>query len=1312
MKRKLWMAVLTMMALFALVLGVTGCGKKDPQPKQLDPPSVSVNDEGLATWDGGPNAKSYVYQISGGAQVPTEGTSTTLEDGQEIRVKAIAKDGYLDSKFTDYVPYHAKTEDCEHTSYTLKGWSWTGNETKGYTAATATFKCDNCNDEQTATDNNPGSTETTAPKCLEDGVRTYTATVNFKGAPYSDTKTAAIPQYGSHDFTVPVAEKPATCEDDGYTAHKECSRCHTKNEEYEVTYALGHKYGEPTWKWEGSDTAGYTAATATFTCANDTEHKHTKEETVDVTRKEEEDGCTTKIVYTATVTVDLGNGNVTKTGKKTVTLTGAHTLDPLVPRVEPTCSSTGNLAYQKCGKCGAFFDEDGNEMDDVESEDDLILQIEPDNHVFDADAWHDEESASCTQAGTKAHQQCNECHKYFAKDGKTLVAENEAGLTIPTTPHAYTFKGTYADNPPTNDSTGSITVTCSNCPATKTVTLPNLSEGDYEIDGEDELSCDEGGDLLYTITVEGIEISFFMSVEAPGHKLADTIISKDEGHYKRCERCEEEVKVGDHTWTDDWADDNNNRTHSKTTTCSEHAAITDTADHDYDNGVCGTCDNHHDHGDGLEIEPIDDQHVYSCNVCHYWLEEAHSYEENSAFCKVCDEFNTKAESFKITFVAVDKKYSDKQVVTSVQEHGFSIIAFAKGSGTVNPAYYSTGSAVRVYGGGTITVKSIQNFDIIKITFTFDSGENSNAITVDVGSFSDTKWTGRAKTVTFSVASGSGHRRIQSIEIEYKAECKHTSLTKVDATTATCDKPAYNEYWTCDGCDNMYDGDNAATANKIDGPVANGKPLGHECAPDGTATKVDGAKHTGNCMRCGIEITEDHDEDNNGACSKCGYDPNALTPAQRAKNALEALKQAIIAAAGGDTKMILNEDFTVTSTDENVTFLIESNSDAIKYENGKLVVTRSPESDTTVQLTIRAQCGDHITPAGEEAIITLTVQQLPSGTITITAGTITNFAGSYARYQWTIGGVTGYVGAYKKDDSTMQFNSSKGNYVLNTTEMPAAITKITITGTTHPTNWHLATSSSAPATPTGATISEPSNKTAGTSNGAVWTLTGSDKFFVLYYNGSADYPTKIEITYGYPSGSGDTEHTCSKECPTCHKCLDATCPEDACKEKCQGHGSTGGDVWKLVTSSDAAIAVGDEIIIVGGNYAMSSSQGSNNRGAVSITINSNKTITTVSDSVAKIKITETDTGYFALYATNGSQGYLYPASSSSNYLKTQTSINDNAKWEISVNASGVATIKASKSQYSRNILKFNSGSTLFSCYSSGQADVYIYRHTTT
>ena len=146
-------------------------------------------------------------------------------------------------------------------------------------------------------------------------------------------------------------------------------------------------------------------------------------------------------------------------------------------------------------------------------------------------------------------------------------------------------------------------------------------------------------------------------------------------------------------------------------------------------------------------------------------------------------------------------------------------------------------------------------------------------------------------------------------------------------------------------------------------------------------------------------------------------------------------------------------------------------------------------------------------------------------------------------------------------------------------------------------------------------------------------------------------------------------------------------------------------WSLVTDA-STLAEGDVIVIVAAssNVALSTTQNSNNRGAQAITKNTNDNTVTIDDKVQQLTLgAGTTTGTFSL---STGDGYLYAASSSSNNLKTQTTLDANGSWTITI-ASNNATIKAQGTN-TRNLLKYNSNSSIFSCYSSGQGAVQIYR----
>ena len=87
----------------------------------------------------------------------------------------------------------------------------------------------------------------------------------------------------------------------------------------------------------------------------------------------------------------------------------------------------------------------------------------------------------------------------------------------------------------------------------------------------------------------------------------------------------------------------------------------------------------------------------------------------------------------------------------------------KGDNRNGPKYYTTGDAVRFYGGNSLTVSASKKIE--SITFTFASGEGTNEITASAGTWTSPTWTGSASSVTFTVGGTSGHRRIQKLVVK-------------------------------------------------------------------------------------------------------------------------------------------------------------------------------------------------------------------------------------------------------------------------------------------------------------------------------------------------------------------------------------------------------------------------------------------------------------------------------------------------------------------------------------------------------------------
>lgn len=120
---------------------------------------------------------------------------------------------------------------------------------------------------------------------------------------------------------------------------------------------------------------------------------------------------------------------------------------------------------------------------------------------------------------------------------------------------------------------------------------------------------------------------------------------------------------------------------------------------------------------------------------------------------------------QISWVAADQGYENAQDIASIN-FGSGFTATLDGGGNSNtPKYYTSGTALRMYGDNTMT---ITGSSITKITFTLTGNENQTQLEANVGNYAlegtTGTWTGEADAVTFTVPSGK-QARIQKIEIE-------------------------------------------------------------------------------------------------------------------------------------------------------------------------------------------------------------------------------------------------------------------------------------------------------------------------------------------------------------------------------------------------------------------------------------------------------------------------------------------------------------------------------------------------------------------
>ena len=142
----------------------------------------------------------------------------------------------------------------------------------------------------------------------------------------------------------------------------------------------------------------------------------------------------------------------------------------------------------------------------------------------------------------------------------------------------------------------------------------------------------------------------------------------------------------------------------------------------------------------------------------------------------------------------------------------------------------------------------------------------------------------------------------------------------------------------------------------------------------------------------------------------------------------------------------------------------------------------------------------------------------------------------------------------------------------------------------------------------------------------------------------------------------------------------------------------------------SVAAGDRIIVgatvSAGTKTMGKQNSNPNRAAVASTLADG--VLTPGEGTKTFLVVDAGDGKFALQALNGK--YLTSATegTGNNLLEAASYENDNAKWTITIDGEGVASVVAAAGN--RTYMKYNNGSTLFSCYQyeTSQSPISIYK----
>ena len=128
---------------------------------------------------------------------------------------------------------------------------------------------------------------------------------------------------------------------------------------------------------------------------------------------------------------------------------------------------------------------------------------------------------------------------------------------------------------------------------------------------------------------------------------------------------------------------------------------------------------------------------------------------------------------EVTVTFSELGFTNGQTVTDVKANDDINLTFAKASSSTAPAYYSTGTAVRLYNNGTLKIAGTNSaVSITKIAFTcakgntFNSNVSSSVGTMAGGGTTTPSWSGNANDVLIKCSTSDKHARIQAITITY------------------------------------------------------------------------------------------------------------------------------------------------------------------------------------------------------------------------------------------------------------------------------------------------------------------------------------------------------------------------------------------------------------------------------------------------------------------------------------------------------------------------------------------------------------------
>ena len=654
----------------------------------------------------------------------------------------------------------------------------------------------------------------------------------------------------------------------------------------------------------------------------------------------------------------------------------------------------------------------------------------------------------------------------------------------------------------------------------------------------------------------------------------------------------------------------------------------------------------------------------------------------------------------INWTASEQGYENGQAIDSVEFDSNVTARFYKGSNNNPPKYYNTGTALRCYGGNFFTITTTSG-TLTEITMTFSSGEGTNAITTDVGDYEDGTWTGSATSVTFSIGGTTGHRRIATFAITYG------SGGGVQTVATPTFSPAGGTYTQAQTVSINY--------------TTSGATIYY--TTDGTNPGVNEAGINGTVYSSPINISETttlkamavKNGMNNSGIATATYtiqDAPTLITIEAAKALAEnayALVQGIVTFIDGRNVYIQDET-------AGIDLYLNSNSVPQALALGDKVQAYGKRATFNGLIELSGINGGE---ASQFSILS-TGNTLPLAEKTI-AEILDDAAGTNQLQSTRVQIVEATVGTINTSGNTP---ITQGQNTLNIYKIPVVdglaegnlVTVIGVIGYFNNPQLRVATAADVTIhqqqtqivatptfTPAAGTYSEAQTISieCATSGATIYyTLDGNDPFYDATGSNGTQYtaPISISETTTVKAIAVKAEMN-NSEIATAVYTINIA-PSQA-------------TTYTMITNANALVA-GARYIIVGfksdGSVKALGKQATNNRVAVDVTMDDSAiTLTPAasndSDGVFEL-ILGRQNGNWTLFDTVNA-GFLYAASSTANQLKVQGTNNANGEWTIQFGDDGVATIKAQGTN-THNWLRLNSNGSPFSCYASGQLDVYLFK----